>query len=116
MKQKYASISFFFSLVLLAAILLQSIHSLHHLEQFISKVHCHHQYAQNKTEINHTHQDFDHCYACEFSLSNCTSFTVTTFDFQKKEISTGYTFSYSKQITQSFSGALFALRAPPCFI
>jgi len=116
MKQKYAHISFFFSLVLLVAILLQSMHSLHHLEQFISKAHCHHQYTQDKTEINHTHHDFDHCYICEFSLSTYTSFSLTTFDFQKKEVSSGYTFSYSKQISQSFRGALFALRAPPCFI
>ncbi len=100
----------------MSAILLQSIHSFHHLEQFISEKHCHHKYAVNKTEISHSHHDFEHCFVCEFALSNYTSTHFFSFEFKNVAVHTSYTFAYSKQITQAFRGALFALRAPPIVI
>ncbi|MGL2965596.1 hypothetical protein [Flavobacterium sp. XGLA_31] len=116
MKRKYSILSLLFTFMVLGAILLQSFHSFHHLEKFISEKHCHHKYALNKTEINHSHHDFDHCFVCEFALSNYTPTHFFSFEFKKETPHSIYTFCYSKQITQSFRGSLFALRAPPSII
>ncbi|TBX71047.1 hypothetical protein EZL74_00670 [Flavobacterium silvisoli] len=116
MKNKRSIISLLFTFMVLGAILLQSFHSFHHLEKFISEQHCHHKYAHNQPEIGHAHHDFDHCFVCEFALSNYTPTQFFIFTFKKEAVHTAYTFCYSKQITQSFRGSLFALRAPPYFI
>jgi len=116
MNKKYSLLSLFFALTVLVAILLQSFHSFHHYEKFISEKHCHHKYAVNKTEINHSHQDFDHCFVCEFAFSNYTSNYFYSFSFNKVIVQTSYSFCYSKEITQTFRGSLFALRAPPLVI
>lgn len=113
MKNKISIVSLSFTVLVMGAILLQSLHSFHHLEKFITEKHCHHKYALNETAITHQHHDFDHCFVCEFGLSNCTSTHFYTFDFKKTEVTSRYTFCYFKEITQSFRGALFALRAPP---
>jgi hypothetical protein len=116
MKNKISILSLSFAVLVMTALLLQSFHSFHHLEQFVKEKHCHHQYAQNKTEIGHQHHDFDHCFTCEFALSHYAPTLFSSFDFKKAEVPTSYTFCYSKEITQSFRGALFALRAPPSVI
>lgn len=116
MKNKLSILSFSFSLMVMAAILLQSLHAFKHLEQFVTEKHCHHKYASNKTEINHQHHDFDHCFVCEFAISNYTPVHFFSFNFKKAAVNTCYTFCYSKEITESFRGALFALRAPPTVI
>ena len=102
--------------MVMGALLLQSFHSFNHLEKFISEKHCHHKYAVNKTEINHSHHDFDHCFVCEFALSSYTPTHFYSFEFKKAAIHASYTFCYSKEITQTFRGSLFALRAPPIVI
>jgi hypothetical protein len=102
--------------MVMGAILLQSFHSFHHLEQFIKEKHCHHKYAINKTEVGHAHEGFDHCFVCEFALSSFISPPKITYTSQKVEIVTQYFPYYSKEITQFFRGSLFALRAPPNFI
>ena len=116
MNKKITLLSFSFSIMILSAILLQSFHSYHHLEQFITEKHCHHNYAQNKTEINHSHHNFEHCFVCEFALGNYTPTSFFTFDFKKIAVHTSYNISYSKEITHYFKGSLFALRAPPSLI
>ena len=116
MKNKITIVSLSFSIMVMAAILLQSLHSFHHLEKFLSEKHCHHKYASNKTQISHCHNDFDHCFVCEFALSNYTNTSFFSFDFKKPDVHASYSVSYSKAITQYFKGSLFALRAPPCFI
>jgi hypothetical protein len=116
MKKKAVIISLSFALMVLSAILLQSVHSYHHLEKFISEKHCNHTYAENKTEINHSHHDLDHCFACEFTFSTSIKSEFFTFTFYKIQLPVGYTFSYSKEITNHFKGSLFSLRAPPSFI
>ena len=116
MKNKISIISLSFTVMVMGAILLQSFHTFQHLEQFVTEKHCHHKYALNKTEIGHAHNSFDHCFVCEFALSNYTLNLFNSFDFRKTEVSSSYTLCYSKEITQSFRGALFALRAPPKII
>lgn len=116
MKKKFSLISLSFSVLVMGAILLQSFHSFHHLQNFLAEKHCHHKYATDKNEINHQHDDFDHCFVCEFALGTSTPIHFFSSDFRKIEVTTLYSFSYTKEITQSFRGALFALRAPPSFI
>lgn len=95
------------------ALVLQSFHSFHHLEQLLTEKHCQHDYKINKTEINHQHHDLDHCFVCEFAFSNLFLSNKLTFTSQKVQVVTKYSSSYSKEITQFFKGSLFALRAPP---
>lgn len=116
MKNKISIIGLSFTIMVMGAILLQSFHSFQHLEQFVAEKHCHHKYALNKTEVGHAHDGFDHCFVCEFALSNHTPTHFYSFDFIKTEVPTSYTFGYSKEIPQYFRGALFSLRAPPAMI
>ena len=113
MKNKISLLSLSFTIIIMGALLLQSFHSFHHLEQFVTGKHCHHKYASSKTDINHAHESFDHCFVCEFAVSTYIPTHFYSIDFLKKEVPTSYTFCYSKEITQSFRGALFSLRAPP---
>lgn len=116
MKKIYSIISFLFGLTVLFAIVLQSVHSFSHLEKSLSEKVCHHKYAKNKTEIGHAHHNLDHCFVCEFTFSTSVKSDFFTFTFKKVEIPVSYSYFYSKEITQSFRGSLFALRAPPSFI
>jgi len=116
MKRKFAFISMVFGLAILFAILLQSVHSYHHIEVALSEKHCKHKYAVNKTEISHGHHESDHCFVCEFTFGSSIKSDFYTFSFKKVKIPVSYSYFYSKEITQSFRGSLFALRAPPIFI
>jgi hypothetical protein len=116
MKKKYAFLSLFFAWAVLLAIVLQSAHTFNHLEKELSAKECHHKYAKNKTEFTHAHHNNDHCFVCEFAFSSSLKSDFTAFHFKKIEIPVSYSFFYSKEITQSFRGSLFALRAPPSFI
>ena len=116
MKRTHSIGSFLFGLIVLAAILLQSVHSFQHLEKALTEKHCYHKYALNKTEISHAHNDFEYCFTCEFTFSNTLKSDFFTFNFKKVEISTSYTYFFSKEIVNHFKGSLFALRAPPTFI
>ncbi len=103
-------------LVVLFTILFQSFDAIGHLREQFSEKHCHHNYNHHKTEINHAHEGFDHCFACEFAFSSHTSTAIKSFEFKKTDVQTFHTFFYSKEITQKFRGSLFSLRAPPSFI
>jgi hypothetical protein len=116
MKKKNSCISLFFGLAVLCAIVLQSTHAFNHLEKELSTKECHHKYAKNKTEFTHAHHNNDHCFVCEFAFSSSIKSDFSAFHFKKIEIPVTYSFFFSKEITQSFRGSLFALRAPPSFI
>lgn len=113
MKRKYALTILLFGLTILVAILLQSFHSYHHIQQSLSEKHCDHHYAKNKTEIGHSHHDADHCFVCEFTLNTFSNlkfedYLLVTPSFFKKATSF-YTFkSFS-----FFSGYVYSLRGPP---
>ena len=115
MKKNYI-ISLFFGLAVLLAIVLQSMHAFNHIEQELSAKECHHKYAKNKTEFTHAHHNNEHCFVCEFAFSSSLKSDFFAFYFKKIRIPVSYSFFYSKEITQSFRGSLFALRAPPSFI
>lgn len=103
-------------MIVLAAVLLQSIHAIHHIDESFKEKKCHHIYAKNKTEITHSHNNFEHCFVCEFTFSNSVTSDFFTFQYKKSTFLTSYSCFHSKEITQFFKGSLFALRAPPSFI
>jgi hypothetical protein len=103
-------------LIVLFAILFQSFDAIGHLEKQFSEKHCHHVYNHHKTEAGHAHEGFDHCFTCEFAFSSFITPSKTTFTVPKVQVVTKYSSFYSREITQSFRGSLFALRAPPSFI
>lgn len=115
MRKNYLLRSFSLGLIVLVAMLIQSAHSFHHLIEDFSKEKCHHHYAENQTQITHSHE-LEHCFVCEFTFGNFDATPTFHFDYQKNETTYSYSFFYSKQITQFFKGSLFALRAPPNFI
>jgi hypothetical protein len=116
MKRKLHILNALMGLVVLFAILIQSIDAIGHLEQQFSTKHCHHSYNHSQTEVGHAHEGFDHCFVCEFAFSSFISTPTTVFTSPKVDLITKYSFCYSREITQFFRGSLFALRAPPGFI
>jgi hypothetical protein len=116
MKIKNFILSFLFGLIVLCAIVLQSIHSFNHLKKELTTKECHHKYAKNKTEFTHSHQNLGHCFICEFTFSTSIKSEFFIFYFKKVEIPARYFYFYFKEINRSFLGSLFALRAPPSFV
>jgi hypothetical protein len=115
MKKKFVIVNYFLAVAVLFSILFQFVHSYEHLAKQLSEKDCHHKYTSSQ-EIMHQHHGFDHCFVCHFSVSSFVASEISSFEFQKITIPSGYSFFKSKEITQFFSGSLFALRAPPVFI
>ncbi len=113
MNTKYTFLSLFFGLAVLFALLLQSGHSFSHFEKELAEKQCHHKLGKNKTELTHAHHKNDHCFVCEFAFSSSIQSNFFVFNFKKVTFPNFYSFFYSKEITHSFRGSLFALRAPP---
>lgn len=116
MKKKYFLISQFFGYLVLFAIVLQSVHSIHHLEKTFIEKQCHHSYSKSGTEITHAHHNLDHCFVCEFTFSTAVNAGFISFEYKNSAVSNSYAAFHSKEITNYFKGSLFALRAPPVFI
>lgn len=115
MKKKFVILNTFLALAVLFAMGFQSVHSFEHLAQQLSEKKCHHE-STSKQQITHQHHNLDHCFVCNFSLSSFIAADISSFEFQKTNFPSGYTFFKSREITQFFKGSLFALRAPPVFI
>ncbi|MFC6875649.1 hypothetical protein ACFQZF_04465 [Flavobacterium myungsuense] len=114
MKKRFVIVNSVLMFVVLFSMLLQSLHSFEHLAKLFAEKECHHHYSQ-KTEINHQHHPFDHCFVCEFTFGSYVS--TALFSLKNRiivTISQQYTFLY-KHTSQFFKGSLFALRAPPQF-
>ncbi len=113
MIKKNSLVSFAFGLAVLFAIVLQSTHSFIHLEKELTQKQCLHHYAKNQNQFTHAHHNLDRCFVCEFAFSTSLKSDIFSFSFKKELIPVSYSYFYSKEITQSFRGSLFALRAPP---
>ena len=116
MKKRNVVLSLFLGWIVVAALLLQSMHAIHHIEESIKEKKCPHIYAKNATEITHSHTNFEHCFVCEFTFSTPIKTSFFLFEFKKIGVATSYTFFHSREITQYFKGSLFALRAPPSLL
>lgn len=112
MKRKYSIGSFLFGLIVFLAILLQSVHSFHHLEEAFATKECHHDYSEETSQITHSHH-FDHCFSCEFTFSSAvdTFHKVATLkvNFANSKV---FFFVTSNDIS-FFKGSSFLLRGPP---
>lgn len=115
MQKKFIIVNSFLALAILFVVLFQSVHSFEHLAKQLSEKKCDHKYTSSQ-EITHQHHNFDHCFVCNFTVSNFISSDISYFEFKKIIIPSGYTFFKSREITQFFKGSLFALRAPPSFM
>jgi len=92
---------------------MQSADAIGHLRvQFSEKV-CHHHYNAGKNEVNHSHHNFEKCFACEFTFSHFVSSGILGFQPKFLKIHSGYTASHPREIAQFFRGSLFAHRGPP---
>ncbi len=114
MKRKYSIGSFLFGLTIFLALLIQSLHSFHHIEEVFSREHCHHDYSQSKHQITHSHE-FDNCFSCEFAFSSSLKITSNENYFILIELSKKEIFNFYKKTPNHFSGSLFCLRGPPMF-
>lgn len=115
MKKRLVIVNSVLMMIVLFAMLLQSLHSFEHISQLFSKKECHHKYT-GQTEISHQHHPFDHCFVCEFTFSNFI--TPDTFSYNLHFI-TGlipYCFLVPTEIIYSFSGSSYSLRGPPSAI
>ena len=99
--------------MVISAILLQSFHSFHHLEQFVTEKHCHHKYALNKTEIGHAHEGFDHCFICEFTFSSSVDVTSVVMPKEYNLFYNKLSFLLTSENISFYSGSSFSLRGPP---
>ncbi len=116
MKGKLFFTNALMGLMILFAIIFQSLHAIEHLAKQFSEEKCHHAYNHHHTEIGHGHDGLEKCFVCEFAFGGYTATPVNALQLQKIAVPTSYHFCYSKEITQRFRGSLFALRAPPGFI
>jgi hypothetical protein len=115
MKKKSGILNSFLMLVVLFAFVLQYVHSYNHLATQLTEKNCHHKYLSSK-EITHQHHNYDHCFVCDFTLSSFISSGIMSFDFKNNSTPSCYCMFKTNNLTQFFSGSLFALRAPPTFI
>jgi len=116
MNKRNSFLSFSFGLLVVFALLLQSLHSIHHLEETLVEKKCHHNYSKSNSEITHSHHNLDHCFLCEFTFSTAVNSPFFSIENKNPVVNTSYSFSHSKEIAQFYKGSLFALRAPPTFI
>jgi hypothetical protein len=101
------------SLMVLSAMLFQTVHSYEHvINQFTEKP-CEHHTSANQKEITHSHSVDTKCHICHFSFSTFIPNPFQTLFFQKNTFETITVFEYTKSVSTFFRGSLFALRAPP---
>ena len=111
MKQKQLVIRFFFALVLLGSLALQSFHGLEHLEKQFAEKACAHKQL-NSSELTHQHKGFEQCLVCAISFQNGIPSEQINFELAPTSIVVApYFFNFPRVI--SFSGSSYSLRGPP---
>ena len=111
MKLKQLVIRFFFALVLLGSLALQSFHGLEHLEKQFAEKACAHKQL-NSSELTHQHKGFEQCLVCAISFQSGIVFEQFQFQIATTpEVVAPYFFNFPRVI--SFSGSSYSLRGPP---
>ena len=113
MKKRFAILSLSMVFAILFAIVFQSAHEIEHVSHEIAEAKCVHSYGDSKTEITHQHHHLDHCFTCEFAFSGFVPADSFSFQFTNSSSLFSSIFSATSDAIISFSGSLFALRAPP---
>jgi hypothetical protein len=113
MKKHSKKISFSIGWIIVMALLIQSFHAFHHLEEVFHKTTCHH-FSTSKHQITHSHE-FEKCFTCEFVFSSVvfdliknTAVKIEIGLFKNKQI-------FFTAIISIFNGSLYSLRGPPFF-
>jgi hypothetical protein len=113
MKKRVLIVHTILGLVVLFAILFQSFHAMSHLEkQFIAK-HCNHKYNHKKTEINHAHHGFEHCFTCEFTFSSSLEIKTSLISLKYNSLYFKPSFLNTSESILFYTGSSFSLRGPP---
>ncbi len=112
MKKKFVIINALMSVVILFAILFQSLHSFEHLTKELTEKKCLHKHNSDK-QITHKHKDFDKCFVCEFAFSSYIPNKIQSFSFSND-------FNFHKldscfliESSHYYSGISYSLRGPP---
>ncbi|WP_289658785.1 hypothetical protein [Flavobacterium panacagri] len=113
MKKRILTVNFLMSLIVLCAMLFQTIHSYEHVFKQLSEKPCEHHISANQKEITHSHDVDTKCHICHFAFSTYIPNTFEAVIFQKVQIEIKPVFVYTKSVSTFFKGSLFALRAPP---
>ncbi len=101
------------SLMVLSAMLFQTIHSYEHVFKQLSEKQCEHHSSNNQKEITHSHDVDTKCHICHFAFSTFIPNSLQTVVFQKIQIESKPIFIFTQSVSTFFKGSLFALRAPP---
>lgn len=101
------------SLVVLFAMLFQTIHSYEHVFKQITEKQCHHSPIKGQKQITHSHSVDTTCHVCHFAFSTYIPNPFKTLFFNKINVETSDVFFYTSTESAFFKGSLFALRAPP---
>ena len=112
MKKRFIIINLFMSVVILFAILFQSVDSYEHLVKKLAEKQCHHK-IDDSNQITHQHVGFEKCFVCEFSFS-----TYLKKDLQVFISSSNVNFCvsnsfYFKESNSFYNGISYSLRGPP---
>jgi len=113
MKKKIILINFLMSLMVLSAMLFQTVHSYEHVYKQLTEKPCNHEYNAHQKQITHTHAVENHCPICHFAFSTFIPNSFHALSFQKVTIAIAPAFSCKTIASAFFKGSLFALRAPP---
>lgn len=111
MKQKQLIIRFFFAIVLLASIGVQSFHGYEHLQGQLSEKVCQHKHT-NSAELTHQHKGFEQCLICSFSFQNGITTACFSYPWRPACHSVSNYF-FSPLSIVFFSGSCYSLRGPP---
>jgi hypothetical protein len=112
MKKKFVILNSLMSIVILFAILFQSLHSFEHLTKELTEKKCFHKHVSDK-QITHEHQDFDKCFVCEFAFSSYISSDLQSFRFHNYCNFYKNDSYFLKESHFFFTGISYSLRGPP---
>lgn len=104
------------SLIVLFAMLFQTIHSYEHVYKQLTEKHCDHHNVEGQKQITHSHTADTNCHVCHFAFSTFIPNTFQALSFYKVTIETSSVSFYTKDASTFFKGSLFSLRAPPALI
>lgn len=112
MKNKFAILNALMSVVILFAILFQSLHNYEHLLKQITEKKCFHKHVFDK-EITHQHKHFDKCFVCEFAFSSFITSNIQSFSFNNDSNFFKKDSYFLQESNDFFSGISYSLRGPP---
>jgi len=116
MKKKIIIVNFLMSLIVLCAMLFQTIHSYEHVFTQLTEKPCKHHTSANQHEITHSHSVDTKCPICHFAFSTYIPNVYQSVTLQKIQTEVKTYFVYTKSVSTFFKGSLFALRAPPALL